>query len=94
MEQLTKEKVLKYIKLTEKAISKVKFKKNLDPYLQKTAEEFLEMAKSYYIDSKYFLEKYQLVNAFGAINYAHGWLDAGSKLGVFNVKDSKLFVLK
>ncbi|MDP2946763.1 MAG: DUF357 domain-containing protein [Nanoarchaeota archaeon] len=94
MEQLTKEKVLKYIKLTEKALAKIKFKKNLDPYLQKAAEEFLEMAKCYYSDSKYFLEKDQLVNAFGAINYAHGWLDAGSKLGVFNVRDSKLFVLK
>lgn len=94
METIKREKVLEYIKLTEKALSKVKFKKNLDPSLKKIAEEFLDMARRYYIDAKYFLEKGQLVNAFATINYAHGWLDSGSKLGVFDVKDSKLFVLK
>lgn len=94
MKTLTKEKVLKYIKLTERALAKIKFKKNLEPNLKKAAEEFLSMATNYYTDAKYFFEKGDLINAFAAINYAHGWLDAGSKLGVFNVRDSKLFVLK
>lgn len=94
MKELKKEKVEKYIKITAKAIMKIKLKKNLEPYLKKAGEEFLSMAINYYHDSLYFFKKGELVNAFAAINYAHGWLDAGSKLGVFNVRDSKLFVLK
>ena len=92
--EIKEEKVLKYIKITEKALAKIKFKKNCEPYLKKAGEDFLAMATDYYNDAKYFLEKGELINAFAAINYAHGWLDAGSKLGVFNVRDSKLFVLK
>ena len=43
------------------------------------------------LSSKYFKKKDDMVNAFAALNYAHGWLDAGVKLGIFDVRDSKLF---
>ena len=34
------------------------------------------------------------VTAFAALNYAHGWLDAGARIGVFDVNhDSKLFTV-
>jgi hypothetical protein len=34
------------------------------------------------------------VNAFAALNYAHGWLDAGARLGLFDVDhDSTLFTV-
>ena len=39
-------------------------------------------------------KKNDYVTAFAALNYAHGWLDVGSKLGIFNVKNDKLFVIK
>ena len=35
-------------------------------------------------------------NYFGinaALNYAHGWLDAGARSGVFDVHDSRLFTV-
>ena len=39
-------------------------------------------------------EKGDLVNAFASVNYAHGWLDAGARLGLFDVGlDDKLFTL-
>ena len=34
------------------------------------------------------------VNCFGALNYAHGWLDSGVRLDVFDVNDDKLFTIK
>ena len=34
----------------------------------------------YLKDSKHFQEKGDYVNAFGALNYAHGWLDSGARL--------------
>ena len=51
------------------------------------------MANSYLSDADYFRKKGDYVLAFGAINYAHGWLDAGARLGFYIVKDSKLFTV-
>ena len=34
------------------------------------------------------------MNAYGCINYAHGWLDAGARLGLFETGgDNRLFTL-
>ncbi len=38
-------------------------------------EEVIELAKGYYEDTKYYLEKGDYFTAFGCINYAHGLLD-------------------
>lgn len=50
----------------------IKNNKNLTEPQNKT----LELAKQYYNDSKYYLEKKDYFTAFGCINYAHGLLDA------------------
>jgi hypothetical protein len=52
------------------------------------------MVSNYLSDSGYFEKTGDFINAFAAINYAHGWLDSGVRLGVFNVKDDKLFTVK
>jgi hypothetical protein len=52
------------------------------------------MASRYLQDAEYFRRNGNYVNAFACINYAHGWIDAGSKLGLFEVSDSSLFVVK
>ena len=62
--------------------------------MHKTAEDFLDMAKRYYEDANHFEQKGDYVNAFAALNYAHGWLDAGARIGLFDVgHDSKLFTV-
>lgn len=38
--------------------------------------EVVERAKSYFEDTKYYLEKEDLITSFGCITYAHGLLDA------------------
>lgn len=53
-----------------------------------------DMAKRYFEDAKHFREKGDIVTAFAALNYAHGWLDAGARLGLFDVgHDSELFTV-
>jgi hypothetical protein len=39
-------------------------------------QKTIELAKQYYKDSKYYLEKKDFFTAFGCINYAHGLLDS------------------
>lgn len=93
MDKITKEKLRKYFEVTGKAISLVKFKEPEHVDFKKVAEDFLDMAKRYYEDAQHFEKKGEVVTAFAALNYAHGWLDAGARLGVFDVKDSKLFTI-
>ena len=58
------------------------------------AEEIIEMVSNDLSDAGYFEKNGELVNTFAALNYAHGWLDAGVRLGIFEAKDNKLFTIK
>ena len=92
MEDNIKEKLEKYLKITEKAIEKVKLSKN--PIIKEdAAKEILEMAKRYYEDALHFKEKNDFVNAFAAINYAHAFLDSAALLKLIKVDDNKLFMV-
>jgi len=88
------EKLEKYLKITEKALKKVKINKEGEIDFYESGKDFLDMAERYFSDAKYFIKKKDKLTAFAALNYAHGWLDAGSRLGLFDVKDSKLFVMR
>ena len=89
---ITKEKLEKYFNLTSKALEKVK--SNIVKGREKEAKEIIEMVSNYLSDAKHFESKRDFVNAFAAVNYAHGWLDCGERLGIFNVKDDGLFTVK
>ena len=89
---VTLEKLQKYFSITEEALAKAKVAK--DASRLKQADDFLDMASRYVTDAHYFLtEKKDAVLAFAALNYAHGWLDAGARIGLFKVKDSRLFTV-
>ncbi len=88
--EITKEKLEKYFKVTEEALSAAE-KSGNKAGLVKEREDMLDMIKRYISDAKHFYEKGDFVNAFAALNYAHGWLDSGARLGIFDVHDSRLF---
>ena len=91
---LTEEHVERYIAITAEALSKLKIAAPERSFNRRLAEDFLKMAKAYFEDSKDFSEKGDLVNAFACVNYAHGWLDSGARLGLFDVgSDERLFTL-
>jgi hypothetical protein len=54
----------------------------------------MRMADDYASDAQHFLKIGDRVRAFGAINYAHAWIDAGVKLGLLDGHgDDVLFTL-
>lgn len=91
MNKITNEKLEKYFDITNKAITKIK---QLNKTLNFNAKIILEMAECYFSDAKHFKEKNDFVNAFACLNYAHGWLDCGARLGYYNVDgDNHLFTV-
>ena len=90
--EITKQKLKKYSDLTSTALKQIK--KNIIKEKESSAKEIIEMVENYLLDAKYFEQKQDFVNAFAAINYAHGWIDSGVRLGIFDVDDDKLFTIK
>ncbi len=94
MKEIKDQKVEKYLSITKKALDKAIIAPPRDTEMERVAKRYLDMAQRYYKDAKHFFEKNDNVNAFAAVNYAHGWLDAGAALGLFDVgHDSKLFTV-
>jgi len=92
MDKITAEKLKKYFEVTQTALDMAQKSGNRTE-LVKEREDFLDMIQRYVSDAHHFEEKDDMVNAFAALNYAHGWLDAGARLGIFDVHDSKLFTV-
>jgi len=44
--------------------------------LDSKENDVMEMANSYFEDTRYYLEKEDFITSFGCITYAHGLLDA------------------
>ncbi len=59
----------------------------------KDAAEVLDMARRYVSDSAYLHGSGDTPRALAALAYAHGWLDAGARLKLFIVTDSRLFTV-
>ena len=92
MKTVTEAKLEKYFKVTKAALDMVK-EKGLDEKRKDQAVDFLDMAERYYSDAQHFKKKGDWVTAFAALNYAHGWLDAGARIKLFKVNDSRLFTV-
>lgn len=78
----------KYFAITEEAIRQAKAAKK-----KKGAETCIDMAERYVSDARHFREKGEYVLAYGAINYAHGWLDSCARLGLIDVHDDRIFTV-
>lgn len=91
---VTEEKVLHYLNLTKRAREKA------TPIHEEGSTEssqlhiMMRMADDYASDAKHFMDTGDYVRAFGAINYAHAWIDAGVKLRLLDGHDDdELFTL-
>ena len=74
------------LKKTETALASIEV-------LKPEGEKIKDMASRYISDSRHFLEQGELVSSLGAVEYAHGLLDAGIGAGVLKVSgNSDLFV--
>lgn len=90
--EITEEKLEGYFKISETAFEMIR--KKIAKGREKEAKEIIEMAENYISDAHHFRKEENFVNAFAALNYAHGWIDSGVRLGIFEVHDNKLFTVK
>lgn len=91
---ISSEKLDKYLDTTKRALDKLKIAAPPRSFGRRMAEDFLTMANSYYSDALHFRSVGDFINAFASVNYAHGWLDCGARIGLFDVgEDDKLFTL-
>tara|TARA_B100001248_G_scaffold236453_1_gene199852 strand:- start:221 stop:520 length:300 start_codon:yes stop_codon:yes gene_type:complete len=93
-DRISREKLEHYLALTNAAREKA------TPIYQPESKEgnmlsiLLRMADDYANDAQYFMKNGDYIRAFGAINYAHAWIDAGVKLQLLDGHgDDELFTL-
>ena len=88
------ERINKYLDLTAKALVKVSIIDEEGTENYTTAEDILGMVRAHHSDAKVFLDEGRGDDAFAAVNYAHGWIDCGVRLGYLDGKgDWQLFTL-
>ena len=91
---ISKEKLEHYLGLTKKARDKATPIHSAGSKESEMLAILLRMADDYTSDANYFMENGDYVRAFGAINYAHAWIDAGIKLRLLDGHgDDELFTL-
>jgi len=67
------EETLKWLKRAEEAFSEIKSTSN---------PRFVENIEAYLKDSKYFLEKKDLIRAFECVIWAWAWMEIGGEVGL------------
>ena len=85
------EKTDRYCRLLAEALNAAEVAPPTDTPMEAGAKECREMAAAYLADAEHFSENGDLVNALAAASYGHGWLDAGARLGLFEIPDGHLF---
>lgn len=87
------EKTDRYYELLAEALDAARIAPPEGTPLEGAARECREMATAYLADAEHFRDEGDLVNALAAASYGHGWLDAGARLGLFEIPDSHLFAV-
>ena len=91
MRTIDDERLAKYFAITREALAAAT--SHVNSARENDARDALDMVERYVSDAQHFADKGDIVNAFAALNYAHGWLDCGARTGLFTVKDSRLFTV-
>ena len=74
----------KYLRLTREALARVAPAVPARSFLRGASDDFLQMARAYLADAEHFRTSGDLERALAAVSYAHGWIDAGVRLGVLD----------
>lgn len=79
------EKMDRYGELLAEALSEATIAPPEGTPMAEAAAECYEMAASYLEDGRHFRANDDPVNALAAFSYGHAWLDAGARVGLFDV---------
>jgi uncharacterized protein len=77
----------KYLRLTHEALERVRAAPPERSFLRGASDDFLAMARAYLTDAEHFSAAGDAERALAAASYAHGWLDAGVRLGILDGGD-------
>lgn len=77
----------KYLTLTREALAIVRPATPPRSFLAGASSDFLSMARAYLADAEHFQASGDRERALAAASYAHGWLDAGVRLGILDGGD-------
>jgi hypothetical protein len=77
----------KYLVLTAEALARVRPAPPARSFLFGASEDFLSMARAYLADARHFQAQGDAERALAAVSYAHGWIDAGVRLGLLDGGD-------
>lgn len=77
----------RYLRLTHEALERVTPAAPARSFLRGASDDFLAMARAYLTDAEHFSAAGDPDRALAAASYAHGWLDAGVRLGLLNGGD-------
>ena len=86
--------LVKYLRLTHEALERVSPAAPARSFLRGASDDFLAMARAYLSDAEHFSASGDADRALAAVSYAHGWLDAGVRLGLLDGgEDDQRFTL-
>lgn len=74
----------RYLRLTREALARVRPAPPDRSFLRGASDDFLQMARAYLADAEHFTAQGDDDRALAAASYAHGWLDAGVRLGILD----------
>ena len=74
----------KYLRLTREALARATPAPPERSFLRGASDDFLAMARNYLSDAEHFAAEGDRDRALAAASYAHGWLDAGVRLGLLD----------
>ncbi len=74
----------RYLRLTREALDRVVASPPERSFLRGASDDFLGMARAYLADAEHFTATGDRERALAAASYAHGWLDAGVRLGILD----------
>ena len=74
----------RYLRLTREALLVVRPGTPARSFLRGGSDDVLQMARSYLADAEHFASIGDPERALAAVSYAHGWLDAGVRLGLLD----------
>ncbi|MCI4336846.1 MAG: DUF357 domain-containing protein [Thermoplasmata archaeon] len=77
----------KYLRLTHEALDAVRPAPPKRSFLAGASDDFIAMARAYLSDAEHFQQQGDGERALAAASYAHGWLDAGVRLGLLDGGD-------
>jgi hypothetical protein len=78
----------RYLEITTRALTLVRVAPPERSFLHRGGQDMLDMARTYLEDARHFRARGDLARALAAVSYAHGWIDAGVRLGLLDGGDN------